>query len=113
MNNTFYKASKEKIIIENPIESLTCKQFYTYCRVVNKPIEEQIFTKDVAEKFFDSLHQDMIKQAGYIPNYAVEFASLTGMRVSEIVALGWEDINFKEKYFIINKSEKYKIFYCL
>ena len=44
-----------------------------------------------------------------MPNYAVEFASLTGMRVGEIVALKWEDIHTEGKlsYFVINKSEKY------
>lgn len=107
VNNTFIKSYREKVIKENPMIFLMCKQFYGYCIEIDKPIEEQIFTKDVAEMFFNNLHQDMIQHPEYIPNYAVEFASLTGMRVSEIVALKWDDIDFNKKYFHINKSEKY------
>ena len=57
----------------------------------------------------NSLHErfdlDHEKKPDYIPTYAVQLASLTGMRVGEIVALKWEDI--KKDYIVINKSEKY------
>lgn len=35
---------------------------------------------------------DYKNKPSYIPTYAVEFASLTGMRVSEISALTWDCI---------------------
>lgn len=57
----------------------------------------------------EKLHSEYVLKPNYIPNYAVEFSSLTGMRVGEIVALKWEDVHMEGKYpyFMIDKSEKY------
>lgn len=109
VNNTFAKAYREKIIIENPMIHFVCKQFYTYCEEVDKPIEKQIFSEEEEQMIIEKLHSEYVLKPSYIPNYAVEFASLTGMRVGEIVALKWEDIHTEGKlsYFVINKSEKY------
>lgn len=109
VNNTFAKAYREKIIIENPMIHFVCKQFYTYCEEVDKPIEKQIFSEEEEQQILEKLHSEYVSKPNYIPNYAVEFASLTGMRVGEIVALKWEDIHTEGKlsYFVINKSEKY------
>lgn len=109
VNNTFAKAFREKIISENPMIYFVCKQFYTYCEETEKPLEKQIFTGHEEQLILDLLHKDYKQKPTYIPSYAVEFASLTGMRVGEIVALRWDDIHLEEKhpYFSINKSEKY------
>lgn len=107
VQNTFDKAYREKIITDNPMLYITCKQFYTYCREVDKPLNKQIFSPEEERLILDKLHDGMRKRPDYIPNYAVEFASLTGMRVGEIVALKWENICWNEGYFIINASEKY------
>ena len=109
VNNTFAKAYREKIIIENPMIHFVCKQFYTYCEEVDKPIEKQIFSEEEESLILEKLHSEYVSKPNYMPNYAVEFASLTGMRVGEIVALKWEDIHTEGKlsYFVINKSEKY------
>lgn len=109
VNNTFAKAYREKIIIENPMIHFVCKQFYTYCEEVDKPIEKQIFSEEEENLILEKLHSEYVSKPNYMPNYAVEFASLTGMRVGEIVALKWEDIHTEGKlsYFVINKSEKY------
>lgn len=109
VNNTFAKAYREKIIIENPMIRFVCKQFYTYCEEVDKPIEKQIFSEEEENLILEKLHSEYVSKPNYMPNYAVEFASLTGMRVGEIVALKWEDIHTEGKlsYFVINKSEKY------
>lgn len=109
VNNTFAKAYREKIIIENPMIHFVCKQFYTYCEELDKPIEKQIFSEEEENLILEKLHSEYVSKPNYMPNYAVEFASLTGMRVGEIVALKWEDIHTEGKlsYFVINKSEKY------
>ena len=109
VNNTFAKAYREKIVIENPMIHFVCKQFYTYCEEVDKPIEKQIFSEEEENLILEKLHSEYVSKPNYMPNYAVEFASLTGMRVGEIVALKWEDIHTEGKlsYFVINKSEKY------
>ena len=107
VNSTFAKASREKIITENPMNVFVCKQFYVYCDEIEKPIEKQIFSEEEVMLITKKLHEEYITQPRYIPNYAVEFASLTGMRVGEIVALKWENIFFDKGYFLINCSEKY------
>lgn len=107
VNNTFAKAFREKIIVENPMQFFECKQFYTYCEDIDKPLEKQIFSDSEVNLILDKLHSEYILHPDYIPNYAVEFASLTGMRVGEIVALKWADFDLEKGYFIINKSEKY------
>ena len=72
--NTMNFAREKNLIECNSIEYMTSKSFYQQCY----------------EK--------------YMPTYAVEFASLTGMRVSEISALRWDHIY--EDYILIEYSEK-------
>lgn len=107
VNNTLLKAYKEKVIPENPMNSLTCKQFYKYCRVIEKEVEDCIIVKSDLDKILSCIHDHMVENPEYMPNYAVLLAYLTGMRVGEIVALEWNNIKFEKGYFLIDKSEKY------
>lgn len=107
VNNTLSKAYKDKIITENPMNMLTCKQFYKYCRVIEKDVEDSIIIKSDLNKILKRIHDDIIEKPNYMPNYAVLLAYLTGMRVGEIVALEWKNINMEKGYFLIDKSEKY------
>lgn len=107
VNNTFDKAHREKVIAENPMSYFKCKQFYKLCVEVEKPLGKQVFSDKEVEKILDKLHEQNGTYPDYIPNYAVEFAYLTGMRVGEIVALRWDSVNFDDGYFVIDRSEKY------
>lgn len=107
VNNTFDRAYRDKIIIENPMSYFKCKEFYKLCEEVEKPLVKQVFSDKEIKQILDKLHEQYETQPDYIPNYAVEFAYLTGMRVGEIVALRWDNVNFDEGYFLINMSEKY------
>lgn len=104
VNNTIRYARKKSIIKENPLEFLQCKDFYKYCVEVYKPDNKKIISKEDMRALQSQFMKDHIKKPNYIPTYAVEFASLTGMRVGEIAALDWSSI--KDKYIIIDKSEK-------
>lgn len=107
IDNTFQKAFREKVIPENPMVYLLRKQFYGYCEEIEKPLSKQVYTDEEVELITQWLHQQYKKTPSYIPHYAVELASLTGMRVGEIVALKWEDIHNEKGYFIIQRSEKF------
>lgn len=107
VNNTINKAMRDKVLNQNPMVYLTCKQFYKYCVEAERNLEERVFLPEDFNKIISLLYEQYEKKPNYIPNYAVELASLTGMRVGEIAALEWEDINYTKGYFIINKSEKY------
>ena len=97
-------AKKHKLIDENPTEFLQAKQFYKHCTEKVVPIEKQIIVVDDMKLLREQFRKDHEKKPNYIPTYAVEFASLTGMRVGEISALMWNDIT--DKYIIIHSSEK-------
>ena len=56
---------------------------------------------------YDIIAQDHRNKPNYIPPYAIELASLTGMRVGELAGLIWGNVNFKEKYILVDRSEKY------
>ena len=107
IDNTFQKAFREKVIPENPMVYLLRKQFYGYCEEIDKPLSKQVYTDEEVELITQWLHQQYKKIPSYIPHYAVELASLTGMRVGEIVALKWEDIHNEKGYFTIQRSEKF------
>jgi len=107
IDNTFKKAFREKVILENPMLYLLRKQFYGYCDEIMKPLSKQVYTDEEIEMIIKWLHKQYEEDPFYIPHYAVELASLTGMRVGEIVALKWEDIHNEKGYFTIQRSEKF------
>lgn len=105
IKNTIYSARVNKAIVGDPMEFLQAKQFYQYCVEKEKPLEQKIFSDLDLNSLHERFDLDHEKKPDYIPTYAVQLASLTGMRVGEIVALKWEDV--KMDYIVINKSEKY------
>lgn len=56
------------------------------------------------KKLQERFRKDHEEKRNYIPTYAVELASLTGMRAGELAALRWD--NIKEDYILIAESEK-------
>ena len=105
MNRTFNSAVINKIIDKNPMEGLFPKDFYQYCHDKKKTAEQHCISDTDMEKLYARFYKDYETNPAYIPTYAVEFASLTGMRVGEISALTWDCIS--EDYILIKQSEKY------
>ena len=105
IRNTIYSARINHVIVENPTEYLEAKQFYKYCEEKERPMECTIVSDSDMRKLYMRFRDDYEKKPSYIPTYAVELASLTGMRVGEISALAWENIT--EKYIIVKQSERY------
>lgn len=105
ISNTINSARINKLICENPMEFLKASQFYKYCTEIHKPPEKAIISDEDMKKLYQRIYADHQEHPEYIPTYAVEFATLTGMRVGEISALKWDCI--MDDYIIVNKSEKY------
>lgn len=105
MRNTFKSAKINKLIDDNPFDNIETKTFYQYCTRKIKTAEERTISKDEFKLLYERFELDHKEQPYYIPTYAVEFASLTGFRVSEIAALKWSDI--QNGMIVVNKSEKY------
>lgn len=104
ISNTVRYARKKNIIDSNPLEFLQSKDFYKYCTENYKPDNKKIISKEDMKALQIQFKKDHIEKPNYIPTYAVELASLTGMRVGELAALTWENIT--DDYIIIDKSEK-------
>lgn len=103
--NVFTSAKINHVITEHPMENLVPKNFYKYCTNVERPREKTIVSNADMKQLYDRFYEDYRKHPSYIPTYAVEFASLTGMRVGELSALTWECIT--DSYILIKRSEKY------
>lgn len=106
IDNTFLYAAKKKLIFHNPMQLLRCKDFYTYCTNHKKATEKQVFSDIELKILLNQLQEDHRLKPNYIPSYAVECAVFTGMRIGEIAALRWDDINFRDNYIYIHCSEK-------
>lgn len=105
MKNTFTFAMRKKYIEENPMAYLVAKDFYKFCVPSSRSQRKKTIVSDDASKLLDQFQKTHSKKENYIPMYAVELAVLTGMRVSEIVALKWDDI--VDNNIVISKSEKF------
>ncbi len=105
ISNTFFHARKRGIIATNPAEFIKAKDFYRYCYEKYKPVEKRLVTEEDMKKLQAQFSEDHKKKPNYMPTYAVEFASLTGMRVGEIAALRWDHV--EENRIVIEFSEKY------
>lgn len=98
-------ARKNHVIEEDPTEFLKASQFYKYCKEKIRPKEACLVSDEELEVLFKRFQLDYQENPSYIPTYAVELATLTGMRVGEIAALRWDAIT--DNVIIIDKSEKY------
>lgn len=67
----------------------------------------RIVSADEYKKIQNRIKQDHKYKPNFITGYAVELASLTGMRVGEIAALTWKDIDYKNRVILVDKAEVY------
>lgn len=104
ISNTILTARKKKLIEDDPVQFLKAKDFYKYCFDKSTPIDKKVLSQAEMDILYEQFEQDHLKKPNYIPTYAVEFATLTGMRVGEIAALSWDRIT--DDYIIIDRSEK-------
>lgn len=105
LNRTFYRAVRSGMIQKNPMDDLGAKDFYRYCTERKRTADTLLVSDTEMVELYERFYNDHEKKSGYIPTYAVELASLTGMRVGEISGLTWDKI--KDSYIIVNQSEKY------
>ena len=105
VKNVMNSAVINHVIAENPMGFLAAKQFYKYCPERVKTVEQRTVSDTDMRKLYEQFQKDYEKHPSYIPTYAVEFASLTGMRAGEISALSWACIT--DSYILVDKSEKF------
>ena len=101
---SFAYARRSEYITKDPAETLDKQLLYSLCVYTPpKTDSERVLTvKETVELRKAVLAQEQ-RHPYYMPNYAIELATLTGMRVGELAALRWSDI---DDYFIhIDYSE--------
>ena len=105
---TFHRAYRRHIIKDNPMLYLCKTDYRATCRTPRvKTAETETLTIQDFNMILEQLYKDMEEHPEYLPSYAVELAALTGMRVAEIAALKWSDINYDEMVITISRSDKY------
>jgi len=92
IKGTIRHARIEKIITENPVEFLALKDFTHLCDSKEKSTEEKQYSDDDVKQMLSFLGKQYQDNPSYIPNYAIELAVYTGMRVGELSGLKWSDV---------------------
>ena len=109
INGVFKKAIIDKVIPkdENPCDYIDLPMFRHLCSEDNnKSAEERTLSDKERKVLLDKLHNPKSPNVNMVANFAIELALYTGMRVGELSALRWEDINTKQEYIRISHSEK-------
>lgn len=95
IRQTFKFARRSDYISKDPFERVDIDLLLSSCRVSVKKDSERVLTKKEMGKLFRQVRDMQELHPYYMPNYAVELALYTGMRVGEIAALHWGDIRDK------------------
>lgn len=92
LNNVFECALDDDIVVKNPVRNVDIGS--------NDPKEKKIVSSEQLEIFMD-----YVKNSKYAYDYPL-FVTLfnTGMRVNELAALTWDDIDFSNDSITINKN---------
>ena len=97
-------ARRSEYITVNPAETIDKALLLSVCRF-NPPKDdsERVLTLREYHELYEAVLRAQASHPEYMPNYAIELAMLTGMRVGEIAALHWSDID--EDFIHIDFSE--------
>ena len=102
-NQMFLFGRKMSVIASNPMDLLSKRDIKGFCNNTTKSDEERIFKSEQMNMILEVVHERESEDDSYIQNYAIELATLTGMRVGEIASLAWEKVT--DDYLIIDCSE--------
>ena len=103
IKGAFFYARKQELLDKNPCELVDIAPIKGACKVIVKNDEDRVLSNNDMIKLIDTLHEKQISDELYIQNYAIELATLTGMRVGELAGLKWECV--KAKVLRIDYSE--------
>lgn len=108
VNGLFEKSVRDRIISENPCRFVDTRIFKRCCsddRKRNK--KNRLLSTEELTCLINTLKNTIKDSPDYIQQYAILIAIYTGMRVGELAAITWDCVSFKDKYILVDKSEKY------
>ena len=104
INEMYEYAIQKQYVTEAPIKYVDKRLLLTFCEPDPiKPDKDRVLTTREMSALFTAVMGHERRHCRYMPNYAIELAMLTGMRVGEIAALHWTDID--DEYIHVNYSE--------
>lgn len=105
INQTLRHAYNTGFAVENTCGRLSRKDYYRYCLEKSEIKEQRIASEEEIKAIVGNIRKSQEDRPDIMTGYAVEFATLTGMRVGEISALMWECVDFENKTILIDKAE--------
>lgn len=97
-------AKKRKIILFNPFLDVEIKT--TACKPQKKHKDtSRIYLPHEKEKLFSALNTEILQRPHISDMYAVFLLFKLGLRIGEVVAVKWEDIDFENKEIHIHRME--------
>lgn len=90
----FFVAYRQHIIDNNPWDRVSLKEVvYPACyNRKRQPDEERILSDPQMRRVQKAVEDHLTREPHYLPDYGILIAQYTGMRVGEIAALQWSDI---------------------
>lgn len=108
VNGVFEKSLRDRIVSENPCRFVDTRIFKRCCSDDHKRSQtNRLLTTEEMGRLLDTLKNTIKSSPDYIQQYAILIAVYTGMRVGELAAITWDCVSFKDKYILVDKSEKY------
>lgn len=83
-------ACKRELLTNNPCLFVELAPIKGFCKTTSKKDSERILSNEDMAKLIATLHNKQIEDDLYIQNYAIELATMCGMRVGELSALKWD-----------------------
>ena len=97
-------AKKRNYIHDNPFLDVDIR--LNACRPVKKQNDtSRVYLPDEKEKLFEALNHELIRKPDNTDVYAVFILFKLGLRIGELVALKWEDIDFQAREVHIHRME--------
>jgi len=97
-------ARRSEYITVNPAETIDRALLLSVCRFKPPKADlERVLTLREYNELYGAVLRAQERHPEYMPNYAIQLAMLTGMRVGEIAALHWSDID--DNFIHIDYSE--------
>ena len=99
LSGVFNYALDDGLIKTNPATGITKNLFPKSLRTTRQLSEDDVFTKDQLEYFLKTCEADF-------PEWHLFFlmAARTGMRLGELLALRWKDVDLKNNYIWVRRS---------
>lgn len=97
-------AKRSGLVQDNPTDMIDIKLLQSMCAFSEpKDDTDRVLTIDELHRLRESVIAHEERHPNYMPDYAIELAMLTGMRVGEIAALRWDSIT--DEYINVDLSE--------